>query len=255
MIDIHSHILPGVDDGARTIEDALAMGRAAVDEGITTIVATPHHKNGSYDNPTHQILAAVEQLNELFIKEHLPLKVLPGQEVRVTGELLKDYETGEIVPLAGDSRYVLIEFPANHVPKYAEQLLFDVQLKGLVPVIAHPERNAEIAERPDFLYQLVKKGALVQLTAASIAGHFGKNIKKLSLQLIEANLAHVIASDAHNTTNRSFRMREAYKTMEKEFGISTVYMLQENAELMIRNETVYRDEPMRVKKKKILGLF
>lgn len=255
MIDIHSHIVPGIDDGAKTDEDALAMARAAVEEGITTIVATPHHKNGNYENTKQQIVAHVTQLNKLFIEQNIPLSVLPGQEIRINGDLLKDYQAGELVPLADDSRYLLIEFPANHVPKYAEQLLFDMQLKGLVPVIAHPERNAEIIERPEILYQFVKKGALVQLTAASMSGHFGKNIKKFSLQLIEANLAHFIASDAHNTTSRSFRMREAYATIEKEFGASTVYLFQENAELLVRNQTVYRDEPMRVKKKKFLGLF
>lgn len=255
MIDIHSHILPEVDDGANTIEESIAMAHAAVNEGITTIIATPHHKNGSYENTKQQVLGHVARLNELFAQQRIPLTVLPGQEVRMNGDLLKDYQSGELVPLAGDSRYILIEFPANHVPKYAEQLLFDLQLEGIVPVIAHPERNMEIMERPDLLYQFVKKGALAQLTAASVSGHFGKNIKKFSLQLMEANLVHFIASDAHNTTSRTFRIREAYETIEKEFGASAVYVFQENAELLAGGQTVYRDEPMRVKKKKFLGFF
>lgn len=150
---------------------------------------------------------------------------------------------------------MLIEFPFDHVPRYADRLLVDLQLKGLIPVIAHPERNAEIIENPDRLYELVKKGVLTQLTAASVSGHFGKNIKKFSLQLIEANLAHFIASDAHNTTSRPFRLQEAYDVIDHEFGINAVYFFQENAELLLSGQAVYREEPERIKRKKFLGLF
>jgi protein-tyrosine phosphatase len=254
MIDIHSHILPGVDDGAQTIDDAIAMARAAVKEGITTIIATPHHKTGSYDNPKPSIIALAAQLNDAIKQHNLPLTVLPGQEVRIHGDLLKSLEANELMTLA-DTSYLLIEFPPDHVPRYAEQLLFELQLKGVIPIIAHPERNIEIVEHPDRLYQLVKRGVLTQLTASSVSGHFGKNIKKFSLQLIEANLAHFIASDAHNTTKRPFRMREAYNVIDKEFGIDAVYYFQENAEFLIRGQAVYREEPKRIKKKKFLGLF
>lgn len=254
MIDIHSHILPGVDDGAQTIEDAIAMARAAVKEGITTIIATPHHKNGKYDNPKHSIITLAAQLNDIMKQHDIPLTVLPGQEVRIHGDLLKNLAENEIMTLA-DTSYLFIEFPFDHVPRYAEQLLFDLQLKGFIPIIVHPERNAEIMERPERLYQLVKRGVLTQLTASSVSGHFGKKIKKFSLQLMEANLAHFIASDAHNTTTRPFRMREAYDAINKEFGINAVYFFQENAELLIRGQAVYREEPERIKRKKFLGLF
>jgi protein-tyrosine phosphatase len=255
MIDIHSHILPGVDDGAKTIEDAIAMAGAAVSEGITKIIATPHHKNGNYENPKQKILQHVGQLNAVLKEQNIPLTVLPGQEVRIYGDIVKDYENGELLTLTNESQYIFIEFPSNHVPRYAEQLLFDIQMKGLVPIIVHPERNAEISENPELLYQFVKKGALTQLTAASVAGDFGKKIKKFSLQMIEANLAHFIASDAHNTTNRAFHMREAYGVIEKEFGAGAVYFFRENAELLVEGKSVYRQQPERIKKKKFLGLF
>ncbi|MBB6283135.1 tyrosine-protein phosphatase [Geobacillus subterraneus] len=254
MIDIHTHILPGIDDGAATTEDAIAMAMAAANEGITTIIATPHHQNGSYDNPKPSVLSLAAELNEELKRRGIALTVLPGQEVRIHGDLLEGLARGEVMALA-DTPYILIEFPPDHVPKYAEQLLFDVQLKGLMPVIAHPERNAEIIEYPERLYQLVKRGAFAQLTASSVTGHFGKNIKTFSLQLIEANLAHFIASDAHNTKTRPFRLREAYEVIRKEYGTDMVYYFQENAELLVRGQAVFRDEPQRVKKKKFLGLF
>jgi len=254
VIDVHSHILPSVDDGAKTLNDAIEMAKAAVAEGITTIIATPHHRNGTFENDKQSIIERVQALNEALQTHRIPLSVLPGQEVRIHGELLDYYRDGDILSLA-ETKYVLIELPNNHVPRYTEQLLFDIQLQGLVPIIAHPERNSELIEHPTKLYELVKKGALTQLTAASIAGKFGKNIKKFSLQMIEANLAHIIASDAHNTTTRAFHMREAYDVIQRQFGSQAVYVFQENAELLIANDTLYKDTPERIKKKKFFGIF
>ncbi|AMQ21849.1 tyrosine-protein phosphatase [Geobacillus sp. JS12] len=254
MIDIHSHILPGVDDGAAAMENAIAMAQAAAKEGITTIIATPHHQNGTYENPRPAVLSLAAELNDELKRRGIDLTVLPGQEVRIHGDLLDGLARGEVMTLA-DTSYMLIEFPPDHVPKYAEHLLFDAQVKGFIPIIAHPERNAEIIETLERLYQLVKRGALAQLTASSITGHFGKKIKTFSFQLIEANLAHFIASDAHNTKTRPFRLREAYEVIRKEYGTDMVYYFQENAELLVRGQAVFRDEPQRVKKKKFLGLF
>ncbi len=254
MIDVHSHILPSVDDGAKTLADAIEMAKAAVAEGITTIIATPHHRNGTFENDKSSIMEHVYALNEALQYHRIPLSVLPGQEVRIYGEWLDGYRDGDILPLA-ETKYVLIELPSNHVPRYTEQLFFDIQLQGLVPIIAHPERNSELIEHPTKLYDLVKKGALTQLTAASVVGKFGKNIKKFSLQMIEANLAHLIASDAHNTTTRAFHLREAYDVIQKQFGSQAVYVFRENAELLVANETLYKDAPERIKKKKFLGIF
>ncbi|WP_071460928.1 tyrosine-protein phosphatase [Bacillus massilinigeriensis] len=254
MIDIHSHILPGIDDGAKTVEDSLLLARAAVKEGISAIIATPHHRNNRYENSKQKIASAVEMLDEVLKKEGIPLKVLPGQETAIYGEIVEDYEKGEIMTLNGTS-YLFLELPAGHVPRYTERLLFDLQVKGLIPIIVHPERNAEIQERPDILYNLVEKGALAQLTATSIAGKFGKRVKAFSAQLLEANLVHFIASDVHDLEKRSFRMREAFEVIESSYGSDMVYLLKENAELLAEGSNVYKEIPERVKKKKFLGLF
>lgn len=255
MIDIHCHILPGTDDGSKDLDMSIKMAKAAVDEGITHIIATPHHNNGQYLNVKQEIINKVARLNEALVNQQIPLTILPGQETRIYGEILEDYDNGEILSLNNTGKYIFIELPSNHVPRYTEQLLFDIQLKGLTPIIVHPERNQEIIENPDKLYQFVKKGAITQVTGSSVAGYFGKKIKKFSLQLIEANLTHFIASDAHNLSGRSFKMREAYGVVEKEFGMNGVYLFKENAELLIENKTIFKEIPERVKKKKILGLF
>lgn len=254
MIDIHSHILPGVDDGAEDEQASLAMANFAVSEGIQTIIATPHHKNGQYENSKPSILLRVEQLNELFKEKSIPLTVLPGQELRLNGDVLADYRAGEILTL-NQTNYLFIEFPSGHVPRYAEQVLYDIQMKGLTPVIVHPERNQELITSPNMLYQFVKKGVLTQVTAASVTGGFGKKIKKFSNQLIEANLTHFIASDAHNITTRSFKLRDAYDEIKKSYGTEQMYLFMENAELLVAGKQVYREIPQHITTKKFLGIF
>lgn len=254
MIDIHCHILPGVDDGAKTIEDSIAMAKVAAEEGITTIIATPHHKNTQYYNNKEEILKHVENLNKEFIQRNIPINILPGQEVRIYGEVLEDNKKGEILTL-NHTKYLFIEFPSSSVPRYAERLLYNIQTQGIIPIIVHPERNKELQENPDLMYKLVQNGALTQVTAASVCGYFGKRVKHFSDQLIEANLTHFIASDAHNTTSRTFKINQAYDDIETKFGSDYVYMFTENAELLVKDNNIYKEMPLPIRRKKFLGIF
>ncbi|MFZ7942491.1 tyrosine-protein phosphatase [Neobacillus sp. 19] len=254
MIDLHCHILPGIDDGAKDLSESIKMAQKAVEQGIHTIVATPHHLNNRYENPKQEIIDRVIDLNKALLEQKIDINVLPGQETRIYGEMVEGVEAGEILALDG-TQYVLVEFSSSHVPRYTEKLFYDLQMKGLVPVIVHPERNQELIERPDLLYRYVKNGALTQVTAASICGDFGKKIKNFTLQLIEANLTHFIASDAHNTGNRTFKMREAFDFIQAKYGNDMVYLFEENAQLVIEGNHVYKEVPERVKKKKFLGIF
>src|SRR5699024_5245405 len=210
MIDIHCHILPGIDDGAANFADSIAMANAAVEQGIHTIIATPHHKNGRYENVKKDILTLTKELNALLENEQIPLTILPGQETRLNGDMLTDVQEGELLTQNATSHYLFVEFPSGHVPRYAKQMLFDLQVAGYTPIIVHPERNREIMEHPSILYDFVRRGVLTQVTAGSICGHFGKKMQKFSHQVIEADLTHFIASDAHNTTTRGFCLQEAY---------------------------------------------
>jgi protein-tyrosine phosphatase len=255
MIDIHSHILPGVDDGARTMQDSVDMAKQAVSEGVHTIIATPHHMNGKYENVKSDILPLVNEVNDVLKKEHIDLAVLPGQECRIYGEMIEDYHNEKLLTLNQYSTYIFVEFPSSSVPRYADRLFYEMQNEGLIPVIVHPERNSELIERPDKLYNLVKNGAATQLTSSSLTGYFGKNIQKFSQQLIEANLTHFIASDAHNIHNRSFKMEEAMDTLEKKYGIDMIYYFTENAELLVEGKNIYKEIPEKIKKRKFLGIF
>lgn len=256
MIDIHSHILPGVDDGAKDEQASLDMARVAIDEGITQIVATPHHKNGNFDNYRDEIITNVAILNELFDVNGLELTVLPGQEVRIYGEVIDDYHHKELQTV-NDSKYMLIEFPFSSVPRYADQLFYDMQMEGIQPVIVHPERNKELLNNHEKMYNFIKAGVLSQVTTGSVLGKFGKEIQDFSQQLIESNLTHFVSSDAHNTTSRGFYMRDAYQYIQDEIDPEAAFMFMENAELLIDDQNVYRNEPHRImkKKKRFFGLF
>lgn len=255
MIDIHCHILPGVDDGAKHLEDSIAMAKQAISEGIHTIIATPHHKNGRYNNPKNSVLADLTRLNERIQQEQIPLTIIPGQEVRIHGELIEGYQQDEILTLTGTSRYLFVELPTNHIPRYTEQILFDIQMRDLVPIIVHPERNTALQEQPERLYHFVQNGALTQITAGSLTGKFGTKIKKFTNEIIEHNLTHFVASDAHNTKSRGFNMLDANQEINQNYGQHTLYTFMDNAQLILDNEMIYIDEPARIKRKKFFGLF
>nr|WP_318539449.1 CpsB/CapC family capsule biosynthesis tyrosine phosphatase [Terribacillus saccharophilus] len=255
MIDIHCHILQGVDDGARTIEDSLEMAREAVGQGIHTIVATPHHRNNQFDNLGMDILARVDELNRILQGANIPLNILPGQEIRIYGELAEGISSKEILPVNIDTPYILVELPTSTVPNYTNKLLYDIQVNGFTPIIVHPERNSELLTKPEKLYELVKSGVLTQVTAASLVGKFGKKIKSFSHEIVQANLTHFIASDAHNINSRGFMMRDALKELEESYGIDLIYNYQQNAELMVTGQTIVGDVPEKIVRKRFLGIF
>lgn len=249
MIDIHNHILPGIDDGAKNTQVSIEMAKVALDQGIHTIVATPHHKNGSYTNKKDSILKQVDILKELIIYEDIPLTLLPGQEPRIYEDLVEDLQDGDVLSL-NKTKYVHIEFPFESVPRYAEKLLYNLQIAGYTPVIVHPERNKVLKEDPDRMYDFVQKGALSQVTAASVVGKFGKDAQKYTHQLLESNLTHFIASDAHNTIARPYYMADAFQFVQGEFGHELFSVLMENSQLLVENKNINKFEPFRIKKKK-----
>ena len=255
MIDLHCHILPGIDDGAKDMEDSIEIAREAVAEGITHILATPHYKNGHWDNEKKDILVLVEELQKELDARDIPLTIFPGQEVRINGELFEDLTEDKIQFIDEGKQYVLIEFPTPSMPAYTESLFFELQKKGITPIIVHPERNHAVLKDPNVLLPFIEKGALAQLTAASYTGGFGKSIQKVSKQLIEANLVHFIASDAHNISSRSFHMKEAYKKLEKEYGKEKANEYQQVTKDLVNGEVIVSREPRKVKLTKFLGLF
>ncbi|MGJ3196283.1 tyrosine-protein phosphatase [Peribacillus frigoritolerans] len=254
MIDLHCHILPGVDDGSPDMQESLAMAKKAVEAGITHLFATPHHLNERYVNVKDDIIDRVFELNKCLQQENIPLSVHPGQELRIHRELFVSLEKRELLTLDNAEKYLLLELPSGHVPIYTQELIYELLLKGITPIIVHPERNKELIENHNLLFKLVQEGALTQLTSGSIIGLFGKNVKSFSKKILEHNLAHFIATDAHNIGSRGFTLQEAYEAITKTYGIDHTFYFKENAETLIKGQSLSIVTPVPFKKK-LLGIF
>ncbi|WP_275444467.1 CpsB/CapC family capsule biosynthesis tyrosine phosphatase [Paenibacillus sp. ACRRX] len=241
MIDIHTHILPCVDDGATSMAMSISMARRASAQGIRYMLATPHHRNGLYVNPAPLIHQAVDHLNKELQRSNIDLLVYPGQEIRVYDRLLQDLTLGlELLSLNG-SRYVLLEIPSTHIPPRLRELVYEVCLLGKVPILAHPERNLEVMSSPTRLAELVQEGALCQVTSHSLNGNFGKKVKKLAWELCKQHKVHFVASDCHRDIRRAPDLGEAYKRIQRLLGERYVRFFQDNARRVLFNGEIKRE--------------
>jgi len=209
LTDLHCHLLPGVDDGSRSMEQSLAMARIAVADGITTTVVTPHHLNGVYRNPAERVRDGIERLGQALHEAGIGLNLLPGSELHLTPELPEELARGTATTLANRGRAVLVELPVHTVPVGAEQLLDDIIAQKLVPVIAHPERNSELRRTPERLADWVAMGCLGQVTVQSCTGEFGDPVRQAARTMIRAGSIHAAASDAHRDRRRVPRLTPA----------------------------------------------
>lgn len=217
MIDLHTHILPGIDDGAKTLEMALEMARIAVEDGTKVMACTPHIYPGLYMNDSAGIHAEREKLQKALDIFNIPLKLVVGADAHLVPELLEGLQSGRVPTLNG-SRYFLLE-PSHHVaPPQFENSVFQIMAAGFVPVITHPERLVWIEQHYPTFIALAKRGAWLQLTAGSIVGNFGKRAQYWSERLLSEGMIHMIASDAHTTKKRSPMISDALPALESAVG-------------------------------------
>jgi protein-tyrosine phosphatase len=264
MIDLHSHILPNLDDGPRTMEDSIQMCRISYHDGIRTIVATPHILPGIYKNDRSTILTKLHELNDALVQSAIchpqsaksldsaistlrsrataedgripclsgrqaqsaiPLRVLPGADVHFSSDILQRYEKGEIVTVNDRGRYLMVEFAFQGIPYQAEEVLFQLLTKGIIPIISHPERNMEIGQRPQRYYEMIRMGCLGQVTAMSLTGEFGPGVRRIAEKLLSKRLLHIIASDAHSIDRRPPILSAAVGVAEKMVGKEEAYKM------------------------------
>jgi len=202
MIDIHCHILPDMDDGARSLEESLEMAQRAVEDGIQEMVATPHSLDGVYTHRVEDIVPAVKALQETLSENRLDLKLHPGSDVHLATHMVQRIESREACTINDAGKFILLELPSQMVPNGVKDEIFRLKLNGVTPIITHPERNAVIQHDPDVLYELIQMGALAQVTAMSLTGDFGEFIARTSEILVRHRLIHVIATDAHSAQDR-----------------------------------------------------
>jgi len=257
MIDIHSHILPGLDDGAADIEESLAMARIAVNDGIHTVIATPHTLNGIYPNSRSQVLAATGELRAALAKEKIKLELFPGSEAHLNLGMMEKIFSGEAVALNDNQRYLLLEFPFHSIPPGAKQEIFQLQLKGITPILAHAERNYGFQQHFEKIYEFVNMGCLVQITAMSITGDLGREARLCALKMLECRLAHIIATDAHSAMHRPPVLTPGVKKAAKILGSTeqAEEMVTARPAAILAGAKIVIPEPQQPVKKRWFFLF
>ena len=221
MIDLHIHVLPGLDDGARDDAESLAMLRLAVADGATVVCATPHAHGPDLDTPPKKASAALSRMRETLRREGIDLDLRLASEVWYRPDLDRLAREGRLVPYAAGPRpFVLVEFPPTHVPIDAEETLFRLRLEGVTPVIAHPERNPTFQSDPGRLERFRQQGALAQVTAGALTGMWRREARACAMTLLDRGAIDFIASDAHRTEGRAPGLSEAARIVAKRAGPS-----------------------------------
>lgn len=216
MIDIHSHILPQVDDGSHSLKESIEMCEASAADGVRVMVATPHAHDGKHTTHDRELLN--QKVDELNTQLHGNPKIVLGCELRFTHEIVKHICETHSAPTIAGGPYALIEFPHLVVPPGSERPLLELMSKQITPIIAHPERNAMLIDKPHRFYELVSIGVLGQMDTGSMTGQFGKRVQKAARVMLENGLIHFIASDCHNTRNRLAGMSNAVALTAKIVG-------------------------------------
>lgn len=254
MIDVYTNILPQFGSGPKDEREFLQMAQKLVDQGVKTVIATPYFNGSMQGTHKHQILTSVEEANRKLQSFYLPLTILPGQRILATAHLLRS-SSQEYLTLSDKGKYLFVHMPFDKGGEDFETIAYELQLKELVPVISEPECSQFILKYPQKLYQLVKNGAIVQVSAQSLTGKNGRKAKKAALQFLEHGCVHLVATGADAKSYEKSSLQGAYEVVKKEFGNAKEFMLRENAEAIANGDVVYRERPERMKTQKFLGVF
>ncbi len=225
--DIHSHPLPGIDDGAATLEASLRMAQTAARFGTTLLVATPHRYWDGHENRPDRIRALTSEVQEALAATKFGhrIEVVAGQEIRLTPDTAFELRHGDVLTIGDTGVYALVEPPFDHLPDWFAQALRRIVTEGIRPVLAHPERNAALQQDPELSHALIDAGALFQVTAMSILGENGSRAQATARWMLDRDLATVVASDSHSPTWRPPDLRTVYRYLCKEYGTSVAQRL------------------------------
>lgn len=243
MIDFHTHIMFNVDDGSKNIEMTKEMLLNSISQGVTHIVSTPHFISGQSEvtkDVYEERLSAMKAIHETE-----SINILKGMEVYIDPNLPKLYDEGRIWGI-NEGKYMLIELPMREFPKYTEDVFYELRIKGITPILAHPERNFSIMKNPKLLEALISQGNLAQVNAGSLTGLYGKEIKAFAETLVKRNIIHIIGSDGHSNSRRKTDIDKGYERV-KELNNELYNWIVSNEENIILSKDV---EPLRIKQEK-----
>jgi protein-tyrosine phosphatase len=235
MIDVHCHLLPGIDDGAKTLDQSLSMARASVSNGIRHAIMTPHIQPGRYDNTRTLIKASFDSFREALGEAQIPLEIGMAAEVRISPEILTLLDEDEL-PFHGELdgyRILLLEFPPTHIPPGADKLVDYLLMKKIRPLIAHPERNRDVIHKLSKIDPFIDKGCMLQITASSLVGIFGDGPRERARELLERDVFTVLATDSHNLEGRRPLLKEGTAAAAQIIGAEAAQDLVEKNPLQI----------------------
>lgn len=249
MIDIHCHILPNVDDGSESLEESIAMAKIAESEGITKIVNTSHcHFDFKYKKG-NELKLELEKFNQVLKEENINIEVLLGNELYYTSDLIERFNELDFFSM-NNSKYILMEFSPINFPKNIEDVIYEIKIRGYIPIIAHAERYKQVQEDVNIMLDCIKEGALIQVNASSILGKNGENVEDTSKKLLDNNMVHFVATDAHSSNRRRPLIKDSYNYILKNYGkevseklfIENPTAVIENRDISILNPTKYEEK-------------
>ncbi len=253
MLDIHSHIIPNIDDGSKNIDMSMEMIKIAADDGIDNIIATPHYCTGCYEKNYEYIESYVKYLNKLAKEHELNIKILPGQEVFIDNYTLDYLRQGIIGPL-NESKYMLVEFNMAEFDESIMDILYELRIIGIEPIIAHPERYIYIVENPLFINKFVEEQYHFQINSGSITGLFGKKVERTAEILIQHGICSFVASDAHSNNRRVPKISEALNIVNQKNSAGYGIILN-NHEAFLNNGSLYFSGEKIKEKRKIFWVW
>ena len=242
MIDFHNHVLPAVDDGSKSLEMSFNMLRHAAEQGITDVVNTVHfqHPKVEFNDITHQRISDIINNLQGELKNHdIPIILHSGAEVFFLPNLL-DLKSDPLATF-GHGKYMLIEFHTHHIPETQKQVLFDLKMNGVTPIIAHPERYRPVQENIALIYDWLNAGCLVQVDAGSVLGFLGKSAQQASEKIIKNNWCQILGSDAHNDIKRNFCLKDAYEIVQNWVGNDARAMVFDHPRAVLEGQPISVD--------------
>jgi protein-tyrosine phosphatase len=217
MIDLHCHLLPGIDDGAPDLATSLEMAKAFVADGVSVVACTPHILPGLYANSGPQIRKATQQLRQTLQSEGIPLQLVTGADNHIVPDFAQQLRSGNLLSLA-DTRYVLVEPPHHVAPPRLEDLFFNICAAGYVPILTHPERLTWIEAHYPVIQRLIRAGVWMQVTVGSLAGAFGRNARYWADRMLDEGCVHILATDAHDVERRPPNLSQGRELAAKRVG-------------------------------------
>lgn len=256
MIDFHTHMIPNIDDGSKSVEETIELLEEASRVGFDAIISTSHYIEGNFDANIAKRQVWIDAISKILADKKIELKIYLGSEVYITDNIILLLD-GKVIPTINNSNYVLFEYPLNGKPMDMYKSIYDMQSKGYKPILAHPERYKFIQEEPDIIYDLIQKGVLMQSNYASVIGYYGEKAELLAKKLLENDMIHFLGSDIHKERTIYPLIKEIKKEIEFVVGRSKFKELSTtNPELVLENKPIDFDEPTKIeltaKEKKVL---